>query len=132
CKMRIGNIITALFCVFIGAMFLLLSKDFPKTISNAPGPGFYPSIISWLLILLGLILLIQSLVSSKKQEIEMALMSPPAKFVYKICGISVICSVLFKFIGFAVIAFLFILVTSYMMGLRKYTLLLIIPLAVTI
>ncbi len=129
--MKKGNIIASLISIGIGIFFIYLSKDFPKEVSNAPGPGFYPSFLGVILIILGALLLIQTLIDKKKKDIPLALGSKQARFIYKIFGVVALYAITLPFTGFIATTFSFLIVMCYLMGLRSYKLLLIIPLGVT-
>ncbi|MEI3605206.1 tripartite tricarboxylate transporter TctB family protein [Pseudogracilibacillus sp. SE30717A] len=129
--MKKGNIIASLISIGIGICFIYLSKDFPKEVSNAPGPGFYPSFLGVILIILGVFLLIQNLIDKNKEDVSLALGSKKARFIYKVIGIVTLYAIVLPFIGFIATTFSFMIVMCYLMGLRSYKLLLIIPLGVT-
>jgi putative tricarboxylic transport membrane protein len=130
-KMKTGNILSSLISIAIGCIIIFLSKDFPKEVSSAPGPGFYPKIISYILIGLGIILLIQTLFTQKKKEMVVLFKSQEAKFVYKIVGITILYLIMLTIIGFTISTLLFLFVTFYVMGLKSYKLLIIIPIVTT-
>lgn len=129
--MKKGDIIVAFTCIAIGSVFLILSQEFPKEISNSPGPGFYPALLSYLLIVLGVILFIQSLASKKRQEIVITLKSKQAIFSYKITGISILYVIFLPILGFILTTLLFIAVTSYLMGIKNWKIIMILPIIIT-
>lgn len=125
--MKLGNIISSIVVVVLGVFIILQSNNFPDEVASAPGPGIYPSLLGWLLVLLGSILLIQTFVFRKKEEIIVTFTSKQALFIYKLIGVSVLYCIVLPFLGFAITSFLFLIITSFMLGLKKYRLLILIP-----
>lgn len=128
--MKAGNRVSAFVTILIGVIVLYLSKDFPKEVSSAPGPGFYPTILSWMLIALGIILLAQSFIL-KQIDIKGLFSSKKNKFIYKICGIGVIYCMMLPLIGFIVTTLIYLAVLSYILGLRKRKFLILLPIVAT-
>lgn len=129
--MKTGNRVSAIVTIFIGSLVIFLSRDFPKVVSSAPGPGFFPAILGWMLIILGFILLVQTFIW-KHKDISKLFSVEKNKFIYKICGIAVIYCVLLPFIGFIVSTLLFLFVLGYILGLRKRKFLTLFPIVGTI
>jgi|SRR5690625_3515068 len=130
--MKVGDIVSSIIFISVGIVFLINSLVFPKEISNAPGPGFYPSIISLILIVLGVIIFIQSLVLKREQKVEISFKSKPVVFVYKVILITFFYVVLLPFIGFYVTTFLFLALMMYIMGFKNRKFLVIIPIGITL
>ncbi|WP_346243822.1 tripartite tricarboxylate transporter TctB family protein [Shouchella clausii] len=125
--MKTGTILAAMVTVSLGGFVIWQSRDFPAEVASAPGPGVYPTMLGWVLIVLGALLFVQTILSKKKEEVVVAFSSKQAIFVYKLMGLAIGYCLLLPLTGFLVTSFMFLAVTSYFLGLRNWLMLIVSP-----
>ncbi|MBM7840943.1 putative tricarboxylic transport membrane protein [Alkalihalobacillus xiaoxiensis] len=130
--MKMGTIIAALFTIILGLFVVWQSKDYPAQVASAPGPGIYPTVLGSILILLGILLIVQTIISKKREAISIAFSSKQAIFVYKIMGICILYCIALPYIGFIISSFMFVGITGYLLGQRNWLGLIITPLLVVV
>lgn len=119
--MKKYNAVISLFSVGLGCLILYLSRNFVRiTEDNIPGEKFWPEIIAWLFIILGLILFIaETLYISKEKNQKVDLSSASVRKAYLVGGISIIYAILLIYTGFIPATILFIPSIMLIMGERK-------------
>ncbi|RFU63866.1 tripartite tricarboxylate transporter TctB family protein [Peribacillus glennii] len=115
--MRKGNFIVAILTMIFGVAVIYLSKDFPRVVSDAPGPGVFPTILGYLSIFLGVLLFISNLKNKDIKKIYF--FTKENKQVYGLVAIVIIYSISLNFIGFLWTTIAFLLTSIYFMGYRK-------------
>lgn len=125
--MKTGTILAAMVTVILGGFVVWQSWDFPAEVASAPGPGVYPTMLGWVLMVLGVLLFVQTILSKKKEEVAIAFSSKQAIFVYKLMGLAIGYCLLLPLTGFLVTSFMFLAVTSYLLGLRNWLMLIVSP-----
>lgn len=130
--MKFGNAIVSIFVIVLGGLVILQSRNYPIEVSSAPGPGIYPTLLGWALVILGSMLLIQTVISRKKEVKRVDFKGKKPVFIYKLIGVAILYCIVLPFAGFTVTSFLFLVAVSFLLGLKKYKLLVLIPaLAIT-
>ncbi len=62
------NLYASLLFIAIGAVFATYSQDYPLGNANRMGPGYFPTLLSFILLVLGLIVLAMSFMQRESQE----------------------------------------------------------------
>lgn len=122
-----SNIIASILVILVGIFFYYQAELLPGTDLNEFGPALMPRIYSAILIILGIILFVQSLKVQQNMEPKEKL-----KFVLISMGIFIGAVFLIPFLGFYLIAFLFLLLFFRITGVKKRTIIVGIPTATVI
>ncbi len=132
--MKKYNAVVSFFSVSLGCIILYLSRDFVRiTEDNIPGEKFWPEIIAWLFIILGLILfIVESLFISKEKNQKVDLSSAPIQRAYIVAGTSIIYAILLIYAGFIPATILFIPSIMLIMGEKKILKIVLSSLIITI
>ena len=118
--MKKYNAVISLFSVSLGCLLLYLSRNLVRiTEDNIPGEKFWPEIIAWLFIILGLILFITESIYTSKESQKVDLSSVSVKKAYLTGSISIIYAILLIYTGFIPATILFISSIMLIMGERK-------------
>lgn len=128
--MKKWDAFVAALLVGLGLVTIYLSKDFPKEVSSAPGPGFYPTILGILLIILAILLVLNSFLKQSSQKTNF--WSKEARRVYFTFGLTVIYSILMYYVGFYLATVLFLVTTMLFMGVKKKWLVVVMTFLITL
>lgn len=117
----IGSVILIIFAVAV----YILTTQFPIVPAMDTGPAFFPKLLSFLLLVLGIILFVQSVKKGIPEEQQKSMKKSLVTMLvvlFYLLGIS--------YIGFFIATPIFVFVLLLYYGIRKKTILLSIPLGV--
>lgn len=119
--MKKYNAVISFCSVALGALILYLSRDFVRiTNDGIPGERFWPEIIAWLFIGLGVILFItETVIISKGKNRDVDLSSLPIRKAYLAGAITLLYGILLIYAGFIIATLVFLPCIMFLMGERK-------------
>jgi len=109
------DLISAVFCLLVGAFVLYDSKDFPKPIGDVygGGPAFYPRLLAMVLIFLGIFLFLKLIFRSQKSFLHASEYVQVGRrkltLVFLIFVSSIFLTYLIKYLGFYLASSFFII-----------------------
>jgi putative tricarboxylic transport membrane protein len=120
--MKKWNIITAILLVFMIGGIFYATKDYPKVIEGALGPGEWPRFLAILMAIFTLLLLIGTFIQKpngvkKKDPIQFD--SGGVKRVFVIIGTLLLFVFMLQILGFLISSFIFIVLVMLVMGERR-------------
>jgi hypothetical protein len=131
--MKKYNAVISVLSVGLGCLILYLSRDLVRiTEDNIPGEKFWPEIIAWLFIILGLILFITETILASKGNQKVDLSSISVRKAYLAGAISITYALLLIYIGFIPATILFIPSIMLIMGEKKVIRIILSSLVITI
>jgi len=104
------------------------TRNYQQIVSKAPGAGFWPRILAFILIILSVALIIETFITEKNRSGNNSpfdFKSPAMKNVYIMLGVFAAYAVILYFGGFVVASLLFIPTVMYTLGERNKKVLLL-------
>lgn len=115
--MRIGNVIVSVSLFVISWLILGSASEFPKRVSNAPGPGYYPSLLAYGFIAMAVLLLLETAV--RKDYPKVVFNSPGTRRAYVAMGLGLLYFLMMYFgLGYPVASFIF---SAALLWLLRFT-----------
>lgn len=116
--MKKANIIVSFITAGIGILVLYLSKDYPDIVYGTKGPGYWPSILAWILIILSVLIHIEYKMDKQNEQIDFK--SDGVKIVYLIMGLCLIYFLLMYFLGFIISSILIVPLIMIILREKKF------------
>lgn len=121
---RIGNLLGAFLFIGIGLFFLIQAQKIETNQADLIGPSLVPSIVSILLIALGIVTGIRALIYNKGLEVSTQSKSPGLQTYLKLAAITLLGFFYiwaFEAFGYLGSTFLVSVTIMYIFGIRKIT-----------
>lgn len=130
--MKKFNIVVAVVSLVFGVLVLYLSRNLSGYDEHGvPGENYWPSIIAWLLIVLGALQFVELWLTPKanaKRQVDLC--SPAVRMAFIAAAASAVYGVLLLFSGFEIATLIFIPCLMALMGERRVVSLMLTPIAV--
>ncbi len=128
------NIASSIVAALLGAGFLLYNIQYPLDAFSNPGPGVFPLIVGAVLVILGALQLILDIRKPEQMDCEekgrgtISIRSlrgclrkdHAERGILLMIGVFILYLLMVKWVGFFVSTFLFVVVTSRLMGARSW------------
>jgi hypothetical protein len=122
--MKKWNIVTAILLVLMIGGIFYSTKDYPKLIEGALGPGEWPRLIAILLAIFTVLLLGNTFISKpdntgEREKDPIQFNSGGVKRVFTISGTLILFVLILQILGFLISSFVFIILVMLVMGERR-------------